>query len=639
MQLTAGQAAASTTATTRKADDDGLDDAPPAKIAKSAATEQRPSRIERFTSSDGRTLVSRGVWATDGDGEARDDDARDEMDDEEPVKVDWFAAVPQEVVARILQIVEEASLKTLSAAVRKADPRGTGWMSSRDVNDSALRFRTDKARVLSSLMLVNKRFHAILLPKLLRHVDFSGMTYSDYNLSKLKSTVETPLQPAPDSPPSSQPSCTAPVSGVPSKPSPAPAKLGSLVRAYTTGNDENSISYFLHHIMPQTPNLASITFSPARVVKAANFQLLASKAGPSLTSINRLHFPAYDGEDESARLENLLTLFNRAPNLEAFGVQGLSVPELQGRRWLFILKLNSTIKHAASGAKGVGLKSLYFAQGCSIPVSFIRGLQEAAPRLTSLHLKCGVKLLPDPRNQPFNLRAFVAHYGAQLLHLTIVGIENFSCSGNLDDILVLAPNLKTLHIRSDHITYAFFHHLSNIITPPLEQPSCSQMTFEAPASEGGSLSDGDSDEEYAIAVNGEDVKPVIDEKCEKLGEDLFKVEVDPSPLKLDWLAIQYRMPSGEALQAVKQGSVTIPRLRLYPFASNVLQIESKGLSWPSEMGGQRDLLERASWMLSRMIDVELAARVKANIDDEKKRKVVLEVLKKAEAAKMESLAE
>ena len=62
--------------------------------------------------------------------------------------------------------------------------------------------------------------------------------------------------------------------------------------------------------------------------------------------------------------------------------------------------------------------------------------------------------------------------------------------------------------------------------------------------------------------------------------------------------------------------MTIHRLHLHAFATLLLAIESKGLAWPSEMAAQRDVLDRASWMLASVV------KKRKELDEEAKNKDV-----------------
>lgn len=139
-------------------------------------------------------------------------------------------------------------------------------------------------------------------------------------------------------------------------------------------------------------------------------------------------------------------------------------------------------------------------------------------------------------------------------------------------------------MRSDHITWDFFHSLVELAkSSPLQESTTST----------------DSDSPLAL---------VQTPSC----------DIDlATPLQV--LLLQYRLPVGDSTvrfssflpplltphtQTIKgnqHGSYLCRRLRIVPFARCCLEIEAKGLEWPNDMGGQRDVIDRAGWMLGRMV--------------------------------------
>ena len=129
----------------------------------------------------------------------------------------------------------------------------------------------------------------------------------------------------------------------------------------------------------------------------------------------------------------------------------------------------------------------------------------------------------------------------------------------------LCPNLETLHLRSDHITFAFFHSLIDLaVDPPRHDESTTSIDSDAP------------------------LPPTSPSSLSDIDVDLA------SPLQI--LLIQYRLPTGDATvhsppslvslltqssQAIKgnlHGSYLAPRRRMIPFVGCCLEIEAKGLA-------------------------------------------------------------
>jgi hypothetical protein len=72
--------------------------------------------------------------------------------------------------------------------------------------------------------------------------------------------------------------------------------------------------------------------------------------------------------------------------------------------------------------------------------------------------------------------------------------------------------------------------------------------------------------------------------------------------------------------AGKASSLHIPGCNILPFSLLLLSFQSRGLEWPNEIGGQRDLLNRAALMinLEHKKQRDQAAREK---EEEKKKKL------------------
>lgn len=83
---------------------------------------------------------------------------------------------------------------------------------------------------------------------------------------------------------------------------------------------------------------------------------------------------------------------------------------------------------------------------------------------------------------PFDLAAFATQWDS-LKALALVGTDTFSTSGALDTILKVNAAVTHLHLRSDHISYAFFASIVNDcgqallvpIGPPHEKVSTHQL--------------------------------------------------------------------------------------------------------------------------------------------------------------------
>lgn len=245
--------------------------------------------------------------------------------------------------------------------------------------------------------------------------------------------------------------------------------LGHLVEKYTVGGCDSCLTYFISALQSKlTPKLREVQLQSSKHLKNAQLASMVQLiAGPKLRSLD--HISVNATEDVSTRCESFLTLFNHAPNLERFGVmgEGFQLSEAYAKRLLFILKLNSTLKHRQTDALGVGLRHLYLGPGCSIPVSFLRGLKDSAPHLSSLHVKTGVKVLTDSNGAlPFDLHAFVASFGSQLTALTLVGTEGFSIRGNLDEVLKVSSRWKKPDEQAADLSHSTALPQPHLAAPP-----------------------------------------------------------------------------------------------------------------------------------------------------------------------------
>lgn len=158
--------------------------------------------------------------------------------------------------------------------------------------------------------------------------------------------------------------------------------FGHLVQKYTVGTCDSCLAYFLGQL-PHLPELREIVLASSKHLKTSQLAtVVLHTAGPSLRTLDHTYFGT--NEDLSLRCEQILSLLNHAPNLEKLGVigEGFNLTEVYAKRLSFVLKLNSCLRHRQTDALGVGLRHLYLGPGCSIPVSFLRGLKDCAPRLT-----------------------------------------------------------------------------------------------------------------------------------------------------------------------------------------------------------------------------------------------------------------
>ncbi|KAL8286637.1 hypothetical protein RQP46_004165 [Phenoliferia psychrophenolica] len=562
---------------------------PPAKLVKlsdlSPSATETPSRLERSTRlSDGKELVSRGTWISDSPTFIEEQENSNKEDEE--LKRDLFKSLPSETLARIIAEVELAALEDDYRKLEKMDLRRTGWVLDKGIYTS---IRKHRCAALLPLLTVSRQVYHLAIRQLWTHLDLSGAKFDGFAYTTLNKLIETASKPVSIAAVTATADSTEPPSDATTTPADSPPTHGSFVRAYTAGKDgKDEIPTFIGSLLPHLSSLSALTLTPSANLKNSSLASLAVQLGPSLKSLDHLTFNAT--EDDLARIESLISLHNRAVNLEHWSVRGLVLSEANAKRLAFVLKLNSLLVHKESGAKGVGLRELYLGHGCSFPISFLRNLQVTAPHLTKLWIKAGVSIVADSTAQgqlPFDLRSFAQQWGGQLTALTLVGTHSFSTQGYFNDILILCPLLTTLHLRSDHITFAFFRTLKELCLP--ESP----MDVDASSSPKSPNSSEHDD-----------------------------VDVEPARLKLQSLAIQHRLPIGDATTTKGLSSITIPRQHLHIFSYLILLIEAKGLVWPTEMAGQRDVLDRASWMLASVVEKRsTAAEKKAREEEESERAI------------------
>ncbi|ORY78907.1 hypothetical protein BCR35DRAFT_304937 [Leucosporidium creatinivorum] len=564
--------------TTRPAEEEpeGAPSSKSPKLTNSAAQQQedatQASSISATTTHvrEGVTYRSVGVSARNS-VEPEEGDA--EMKEPEKELKDPWKTLPRDVVEKVLEWTLEVQTRKAENSYAEEDIRKTGWSKDKDTTVGA---NLAKARyaALIPLKSVCRLWYKIVTPWFWQHLDFRHCTMHSYgaqhrleNILSTTSTIFYSDSRAPDpvvNPPKAPPAeAVEPV--VVDDPPPltlppqAQVPLGHFVHKYTVGTCDSCLTYFLGQL-PHLPRLREIVLASSKHLKTNQLaSIVLHTAGPSLRSVDHAYLGT--NEDLSLRCEQILSLVNHAPNLEKLGVmgEGFNLTEAYAKRLSFVLTLNSCLKHRQTEALGVGLCHLYLGPGCSIPVSFLRGLKDCAPRLTTLHIKTGVKILADSSpmgQQPFDLHGFAASWGGQLTELTLVGVEGFSTRGYLDDVLKLCPNLVSLYLRSDHITFAFFKSIQDLVfKPDPDHPPANGIVPSFPSSQ---------KLRHALSV----------------------------------LAIAVRLPPGET-SAVKGSisSLTIFPSGFLPFANACLRIEARTrLSWPTEMGGQRDVLERAALM-------------------------------------------
>ncbi|KAM0750945.1 hypothetical protein T439DRAFT_243588 [Meredithblackwellia eburnea MCA 4105] len=362
-------------------------------------------------------------------------------------------------------------------------------------------------------------------------------------------------------------------------------RFSSLIHTLILPSDLGA-SHFLSNLLPHLPHLSKIIFTLSENTRLTTLSLLVDHVGPRLRVVDFLKLSVSGDSMVLAGQERIVELLNKAVNLRRLGVDGLLLSDGVAKRLLFVLKLNSTLVHPASGALGNGLQELYLGGKCQVPVSFLEGLKNSCKILTEFHLQPNLKVVPlasatDANNNNsndmtgFDLKGFVAHFGGTLKKLTVVGCDRWKVRGNiggggiLSGILASCPHLVFLHLRSDHIDFNFFKSLVALSSPP--PPASSSF----PPNGDGGLQE--------MEVDG-------GEKGE--GGRKFKLEL---------LVVQMGFGAGAANEYPT--TATVPPIQLslastqfYTFSTHILVIHSTGVTWPETMDGQRDVLRRAGWM-------------------------------------------
>nr|CRX79038.1 hypothetical protein [Leucosporidium scottii] len=498
--------------TTRPAED-GAEGAPSPKSPKltngQAQQKQDADATELCSISATTTHIREGVTYRSVGVSARNsvepEEGEVEMKEPEKVLKDPWKTLPRDVVEKVLEWTLEVQTRKAEHSYAEEDIRKTGWSKNKD---TTVGVNLAKARyaALIPLKSVCRLWYKIVTPWFWQHIDFRHCTMHSYgaqhrleNVLSTTSTIlysdEIPTEPNAKVP---KPAETSPTGGVEASTSaehpataaaetPSPSSqpqpqvlLGHLVQKYTVGTCDSCLTYFLSQL-PYLPKLREIVLASSKHLKTNQLaSIVLHTAGTSLRTLDHAYLGT--NEDLSLRCEQILSLLNHAPNLEKLGVtgEGFNLTEAYAKRLSFVLKLNSCLRHRQTDALGVGLRHLYLGPGCSIPVSFLRGLKD-------LHIKTGVKILADSSpmgQQPFDLRAFAASWGGQLTALTLVGVEGFSTRGYLDDVLKLCPSLVSLHLRSDHITFAFFKTIQDLVfKPDPDHPPAAGSILSSPSSQ------------------------------------------------------------------------------------------------------------------------------------------------------------
>ncbi|GAA5986937.1 hypothetical protein JCM5350_000913 [Sporobolomyces pararoseus] len=520
------------------------------------------------------------------------------------VKVNRFDPLSDDVLKKILSWTIVAETDSQEKAVKEADWTDVGRVSNSKLH-VVVEQRLARHAVFRRLSLINRRTYHLVRPEFWRHLDMSAFSrncYAANTLSTLgrflssKPTVSLSILVSKSSDggtTSSQPATEIVQSSTSSSNSPPPKKrrkksaivqtkgnehlptFGELVETMVIGSYGSAISYFFDQYQVNLPNLKHLFFPPRINIASVHLLKFVTHSWYSLRTIDHLYF-TQNTEDNELRVECVLSLFNAAPNLERFGVSGqFALDELRGKRLAFIWKLNARLKHSPTGCLGIGLKQLYFGNGVEMTVNFLRSLKESCPRLTKFHIASGVKIASDttPQGQtPFDLAAFASQWST-LTSLTLIGNDTFSTSGTLDTILKVCPSITHLHIRSDHISYNFFATIANELAsaalPRAQAPanlSIRQIGSETPAS-----------------------AALVQASKQYRGQETGLKH----PLKN--LAITCRLGEG----GENKGSrLHVHKTCILPFSLLLLSFQARGLEWQHELGGQRDMLNRAALMIN-----------------------------------------
>ncbi|GAA6060448.1 hypothetical protein JCM10212_000041 [Sporobolomyces blumeae] len=532
-----------------------------------------------------------------------------------------FANLPTDVVDRIIDWVVELETEVARRNLQDADWTGTGRLKGADAHFAVANTRA-RHSALKRLELVNRLFYHLTLPRLFGTIDLSGVvayrvhTYL-YNFEvlfpqKVTIAIEKPpvangtvgqgpsparnkatlLAPPPRKkrkvPKKTDVADPSPASSSPGKSAAFSGMLGELVKSFHAPPNATGYQNLLNYFLPVLPNLEHIFFNPKFSLDGSYLRLLAQKATYTFRTVDGVHLDSL-ASDAASHAENIIALFNGAPNIERFGVSGgLVLDELRGKRLAFIWRLNSRFKHAPTGTLGHGLKRLHFGQGVEFTVGFLRSLPEAVPNVTELHIGPGVKIVADSTPTglvPFDLTAAVDNF-KKLTALTLVGTDTFGTSGNLDAILRVCPVLKRLHLRADHVTIKFFQVLAVDLS---DVPNLPSPSLAADESSSGRASTSSGPVGVATPASAQYLQ----------ASQLATGSSDPErELKhpLAHLSITCRV--GEQASDKTNSRIRAIRAGILPLALLVMSFKARGLDYPDEIGGQRDMLVRAALIVS-----------------------------------------
>ncbi|GAA5901492.1 uncharacterized protein JCM6883_000229 [Sporobolomyces salmoneus] len=565
--------------------------------------------------------------------------------EEKIIKVDRFKALPDHVLKAVLEWTVRIEMEKSEKAVREADRTDCALrtqVKAAEPTVAVLAFvrtyrvarSTERHDVFGRLSRISRRTYHLLRPKYWRELDMSCFTVHSYGTGGIntvnrllysKTTISLPVSPTKtslDTNTSAQTKTdqTAPEASSSSSPPPKKKRkrvlaaavvprsnevlptFGEIVNTILIGTYSSSVTYFFNNYLLNLPNLQHVVFPKNTAITLRQFEKFAQSATYSLRTVKDLYLPS--NEDRESQIESILTLFNAAPNLESFGVSGnFILDELRGKRLGLIWRLNSRLKHSPTGCLGVGLKELYFGQGCEMTVGFLRSLKENCPRLNKLHITQGVKITLDSTplgGTPFDLASFAVQWSL-LTSFTLIGTDTFNASGTLDAILKVNSTITHLHVRSDHISYSFF---SSIVNDFAKLPSTQLLPPRV----------GVTPTNLATSQIGSET-PTSNALVEA-SKNLKYGDKSGLNHSLKHLAITYRLAEGDQ----KPSGLHIPSSKIVPFSLLLLSFQARGLEWPNEMGGQRDLLNRAALMvnLESKKQRELVKREKE--EREKKRK-------------------
>ncbi|GAA5872255.1 hypothetical protein JCM16303_001031 [Sporobolomyces ruberrimus] len=550
-------------------------------------------------------------------------------------KPDRFASLPDNVVELIIDWTGTITLEPLKRAIKAADRTDTGWISSTRLSVLA-NYRRERHRLFRQLTLVSRRFYHLCRPRFYRKVDTSILPTGRYrgdvaialcelmdsrprvalpvpavkrddaleseseSKDRTQETTQTPKSTSADGPPPKKKKKVARNNSIALPTNESLPTFGELVETFVCGSSANCINDYTNNYADALSNLQHLFLSSRTNLSIYHLQQLASNATYQLRTVDHL-FLDETGENNDTRVEAIISLFNAAPNLERFGVSGnLKLDELRGKRLAFVWRLNARLKHAPTGSLGVGLKQVYFGAEVELPVSFLRSLKESCPRLKKLHLVSGVKVAIDATplgGTPFDLAAFAAQWSS-LTALSLVGTSTFNTTGTFDAILKVCSSLTHLHLRSDHITYAFFASITNDFAieplPAAVRPSARLQIHQLGSETAASAALVEASKRNNLTGSTGLRHPITN------------------------LTITFRLKENETILGSK---IHVPGCTILPISLLLLSFQARGLGYPNEMGGQRDLLSRAALMINLEHKKKSDAAAKEREEQKKKKEL------------------